>query len=533
MSFDGRDRVRRLTPETAENVSRRDTLRLATGLTLATAGGALPFADAARAETPRKGGVARVATEISSANATVDPIRIFTNTDIARGYQLYNGLVRMDDNLVVQPALAEYWEPAKADGTEWLFKLRRGVTFHNGKTVTAVDVVWNMRRHLGAKSESRVRALMAAVSEVRADDAHTVRFTLSRPNVEFPALLTLPQMVVAPEGHEDFLNPVGTGPFRMDAFTPGSNSRFLRNENYWLADRVHLDGIELIAIADPTNRLNAVLSGDLHFAMSADVTAIPLLDRSDVAEKLYVRAGQCAGIIMQCDRAPTDNLDLRLAMKYLLNRKLVLDNVYKGFAQIGNDHPVSPSDPMYAADIPIRPFDPERAKFHLKKAGVDRLAIDIYVAPGIGPGVPDQALTFQQVAAAAGVTVNVKRVPGEGYWSTTWRKHPFTAWHINMRARPDHLWTYILESKSAINATNFRDPRIDDLLRAARAAVDEGQRKQHWHDLQLIVHEEAGFLNPVFPDYIHAKSRALRGVVPHPTAGLSDFLSGEGWWLAA
>ncbi|MCG8593869.1 MAG: ABC transporter substrate-binding protein [Kiloniellales bacterium] len=527
------DQVKRSLATETKAVTRRDALRLAGGLGLAAAGSGLAFASMAKAATPRKGGVARIATEISDANATLDPIRLFTNTDIARGFQLYNGLVKMDENLTVQPSLAESWEPANKDGTEWVFKLRRSATFHNGKSLGAADVVWNMNRHLGPKSESRARNLVADVEDVRADDDMTVRFMLSSPNVEFPALLTLPGLAIVPEGHEDFSNPVGTGPFKMKEFTPGGSSSFVRNENYWNADKVYLDEIELVAISDPANRLNGVLSGDLHFAMTADVTAVPLLDKSDVAEKLYARAGQCVGIVMQCDREPTSSGDLRMAMKLLQDRQFVLENVYKGFAQIANDQPVSPTDPMYASDIPIRPYDVDRAKFHLKKAGSENLSIEIYVAPGAGPGVIEQALTFQQKAAPAGVTVNVKQVPGEGYWSTTWRKHPFTGWHINMRARSDHLWSYVLKTDSVLNTTNFRDPRIDDLLKAARSEFDEQKRKRYWHDLQLIVHEEAGYLMPVFPDYLHSKSRTLKGVRAHPTGGTSDFLSGEGWWLDA
>ena len=517
---------------TSKSFTRRDTLKLGSGAALIAS---VPFSLAGKAfaETPKRGGTARVATEISSANATLDPIRLLTNTDIARAFQVYNGLTRMDENLVVQPSLAESWEATNSDGTEWVFRLRPDVTFHNGKTLTASDVVWSMQRHLGPDSESRARTLMAGVAEVHADDARTARFVLSSPNVELPGLMTLPRMVIAPEGHEDFLNPIGTGPFKMGEFAPGSGSRFVRNENYWNAENVYLDAIELVAVADANNRLNAVLSGDLHFAMTADVTAVPLLDRSDTAEKLYARAGQCAGIIMQLDQEPTSNMDLRLAMKYLQDRETVLETVYKGFAQIANDHPVSPTDPMYANDIPVRPYDPDKASFHLKKAGLENTAIEVFVAPGIGPGVPEQALVLQQNAAKIGMTVDVNQVPGEGYWGTTWRKHPFTAWHINMRARSDHLWTFILTSDAALNTTAFRDARIDDLLSAARGEFDETKRKQHWHDMQLIVHEEAGYLMPAFPDYIHAKARSLRGVRAHPTGGTSDFLSGEGWWLDA
>ena len=145
--------------------SRRSTLRYAAGAAVGTTATALLSPFGGQAQTPRKGGIARIATEITDATATLDPSLIFTNTDIARGFQIYNGLVRIDEKLAVQPSLAETWEPAKPDGTEWVFKLRRGVEFHDGKPLTAADVVWNMQRHLGAKSESRARNLMAAVEE--------------------------------------------------------------------------------------------------------------------------------------------------------------------------------------------------------------------------------------------------------------------------------------------------------------------------------------------------------------------------------
>src|SRR3977135_1876982 len=114
-----------------------------------------------QAQAPRKGGTARIATEISDATASVDPAKVFTNTDIARAFQLYNPLVRIDEKLQAQPSLAISWETAKSDGTEWLFKLRRGVTFHNGKTLTAADVVWSMQRHMGPQTTSRAKSLMA------------------------------------------------------------------------------------------------------------------------------------------------------------------------------------------------------------------------------------------------------------------------------------------------------------------------------------------------------------------------------------
>ncbi|SJM30141.1 ABC transporter substrate-binding protein [Mesorhizobium delmotii] len=516
----------------AAALSRRHVLQLGAGLGIGAASGLLLGPKGALAQSPHKGGVARIATEISDATASLDPIKILTNTDIARAFQIYNTLVRIDEKLQVQPALAESFEMAKPDATEWVFKLRRDVTFHNGKTFTSSDVVWNINRHIDKKSESRAKSLLSGVREVKADGPETVRFVLNAPNVDFPVVLGMPFVVMAPEGQTDFSMPIGTGPFQMKEYTPGGTSSAVRYDGYWNADAVFLDGIEVVAIAEPANRLNAVLAGDLDFIMSTDVASLPLLDRSTVAEKVFVRAGQIVAIAMMCKQAPTNNNDLRLALKYLQDRERVRTSVYKGFAQIANDHPVSPIDPVYFADLPIRPYDVDKARFHLKKAGMENASLEVYVAPGVGPGLIDQMLLFQQTAAPAGLKIKVNQVPGAGYWGSVAGKHPLTSTHSNMRPRADLFWTPYMSSKAgAASDTGFVDSRIDNLLDAARAEVDVAKRKQHWCDLQTIIHEEGGYMEAAFPDYLHAKSRRLQGVVAHPMGGLSNFLSGEGWWF--
>ncbi|MGX5851549.1 ABC transporter substrate-binding protein [Mesorhizobium sp. PL10] len=509
--------------------TRRSFLQLGAGAGIAIAGGVFASPHRAIAQ-PQNGGIARIATEISDVTASLDPTKILTNTDIARAFQVYNTLVRLDDKLAVKPSLAESWEMTKPDATEWVFKLRRGVTFHNGKSFTAADVVWNIQRHIAPTSSSNARSLLASVKQVKADDSTTVRFTLDSPNVDFPVNLGMPYLPMGPEGQSDFSLPIGTGPFRMVEYTPGGSSSATRNPDYWNAANVYLEGIEVVAIAEPASRLNAVLAGDIDFAMSADASSLPLLQRSNVAELVSVRAGQIVAVAMQCNQKPTSNKDLRLALKYLQDRERIKSNVYKGYAQIANDHPVSPIDPVYCADLPIRPYDVDRAKFHLKKAGMEQSALEVYVAPGVGPGLVEQMLMFQQTAAPAGLDIKVNKVPGEGYWGSVWAKHPLTSTHANTRPRADVFWSSNL--KSGENETGYSDPRIDNLLDAARAEVNEAKRKQHWCDLQTIVHEDGGYLEAAFPDYLHTKSRKLQGVVSHPMGGLSDFLSGEGWWFS-
>ena len=104
---------------------------------------------------------------------------------------------------------------------------------------------------------------------------------------------------------------------------------------------------------------------------SLDAKSVPLIDLADNVELIAAKGGQMIYQALMCDRPPTDNIDLRLGLKYLQDREKVVKGVYKGYAQVGNDHPIAPSDPMYCADIPVRPYDPDKAKFHLKKAGME------------------------------------------------------------------------------------------------------------------------------------------------------------------
>ena len=486
---------------------------------------------AAWAETPRKGGTIRIAMESSSPNDTLDPIKITSNMDAARCTQIYNNLVRMGNDLRPEPAIAESWE---ADGTAtiWTFKIRQGVEFHNGRTVTPADVIYSLNRHRGEDTESRIKAFMEQISDITADGNNVV-ITISSPNAEFPITLASPRAGIIPEGHTEFENPVGTGPFKMGEFKAGISSTFVRHENYWRDGLPHADAVETFSIPDPVARANALLAGEIHAAFSVDAKTVPLFEMSPNVEIIAAKGGQMVYNALMCDRAPTDNKDFRTALKYLQDRERVLKGVYKGFGQIGNDHPIAPSDPMYCADIPIRAYDPDKAKFHLKAAGMEGATVDIYTSTTAGPGNVEQSLVFQQTAAAGGLTVQVHQTPPEGYWSHTAEKYPIFGSHWNARPTADLMYATIHMTTSPGNETKYMNETIDQLITQARAELEDTKRKAIWCDLQMIIHEEGGDMVSCFVDYLHGRSASLMGIKPHPSGGLSDQFSGETAWLSA
>ena len=512
--------------------TRRDALKLS-GAAALLAGSSLPFAAPARAEAPKRGGTARIAFASTAPTVTLDPIKSSIIPDLTHVRQLGNELVAIGPNLDIEPELATDWE-ASADGSEWVFTLRRGVVFHNGKPMTSADVVYSMRRHLGADSESVWRAQMAQIEEVVAEGPHTVRFKLVAPNFEFPALLTSGRTIVIPEDHSDFADFVGTGPFKLGEYRPRERTLFLRHEDFWAADRVHLDAIETFSVLDPVNRVNALLTGEADFIVGADLNALPRLQQSPDVETMFVRSGQNVHMVMMCDRAPTDSYDFRLAMKLLQDRTRVVEGVYKGRAQMGNDYLLSPNHKEFSQEIPLRTYDPDKARFHLARAGVENPTVEVFTSTAAGPGAVEQVLMFQQTAAAGGVTVNVRQAPADSYWSAVWRKQPFHGSHWNMRPTAEMQWSQLYLSTASSNEIAFRDERVDRLVFAARAERDEAKRMEIWHDLQLIAHDEGGHMLAAHPDYIYAHAKRLKGLKPYQQGvGTSNIVTGIDLWLDA
>ncbi|MGX5851545.1 ABC transporter substrate-binding protein [Mesorhizobium sp. PL10] len=482
-----------------------------------------------QAESPRKGGTALIAFQSASPAETLDPVRASSDIDANRSTQIYGTLVQLDLNRRPRPHLVESFEPGRPDATEWVFRLRKGLTFHNGKTITAQDVAYSFQRHVGGNSISAIKSLMAQIQEIKAESDLVIRLKLSGPNAEFPALLTDPRAAIVPADQTDFSSPIGSGPFKVEAFHPGERAHFVRYPDYWDADRIYLDGIETFSIPDPVSRLNALLAGEIHFAIGVDVNAMPMLEKSASAKAVLARSGQVVDIAMGLDRAPFNNFDFRMALKLLQDRQKVVDSVYKGYAQLGNDHEVAPNDPVYAADIPLREYDPDKARFHLKKAGMENGVVDLYTSTGAGPGAVEQALLLQQTAKPAGLKVNINQVPADDYWKSTWMKRAMFSSQWNVRANADTLWGTAHSSQSVSNETRFKSDELDNLLVSARGELDEAKRRQYWRELQSLVRDQGGNLVAAFPDYLHARHASFEGeILSHPMGPRGGFLSGAG-----
>lgn len=490
---------------------RQFTASTAAGTVAATSGIAPALAD-----TPRRGGRFRIGWTSSSADDTMNPELHTSANDYLRSYLAYNMLVRYGQDGGAEPDLATSWE-ANDDASEWTFTLRDDVEFHNGKTLDAEDVIYSINLHRGEDTASAMKSNLEPITEMKADGKNVVRITLSGPNADFPTLLGQPQAAIVPAGHTDFTKPIGTGPFKVVRFEPGLGFLGERNENYFLEGKPYFDEVEIIGIEDTQARVNALLTGDVHYVNRVGAQSSRLIERSPTTELMVVPSKRVLGFPMMIDREPTNNLDFRLAIRNLIKRQSMLDDIHKGYGVLANDVPIAPFEQYYNSDLPQREFDLDKAKFHLKKAGMENATVELNTSLAVDSTAPDMALHLKESAAEAGLTINVNRRPTDGYWSSVWLNTPFNMVTWNARPTPDAILTiaYMSDAKWNENALDFQD--MDKLIIEARGTVDGPKRAELYHEVQRILWERGGSALPVFTSWLDGASAKLKGHTQNPT----------------
>ncbi|MBM3572856.1 MAG: ABC transporter substrate-binding protein [Alphaproteobacteria bacterium] len=490
--------------------------------------GAMPRS--AWSQTPNRGGDLVVGLGGAGTGDGLYPA--FFNADFMNcvGPQLYDCLTEVDENIKAQPSLAECWD-TKPGARDWVFKLRRGVTFHNGKDVTAADVVFSLNHHRGKDSKSAARALVASIAETKAVGKHEIAITLDGGNADMPYILADWHLSIVPEG-STFKDGVGTGPFVLESFEPGVRARTRRNGKDWHGGRGFVETVETLAINDPAARLSALISGSVHLIAKVSPNSVAVLERSQQTQVFNVPGTAHSEFPMHTDTPPYDTLDMRLALKHAIDREAIVKTVLRGHGRVGNDHPIASFDPVFAADLPQRVYDTDWAKFHFKKAD-SAAPIVLSVSDGAFAGAVDLAQLFQASAAKAGITITLNRVPSDGYYNNVWLKHPFCANVFGGRPTPEMMLSTAYHSNAAWNKTRWRRPKFGELLVAARAELDMGKRKQMYRDMQWMIHEDGGVIIQSFNNFIDGGARKLRGFIPTPNRQLSGYRAPQKVWFEA
>ena len=512
--------------------SRRDVLAMlmAGGMQATLAGGLSTLALSAHAATPKRGGRIRVAGATAAITDTLDPAKMSNQTDYCRGTMLYNGLTSLDGSLTPQPALAESFDTK--DAKVWVFKLRKDVKFHDGKPLTPADVVFSVMRHKDAATASKAKALADQIDTVKASGANEVTITLSGANADLPVILGTFHFMIVKDGTTDFSTGIGTGPYKLKEFKPGVRSIAVRNEAYWKPGKPYLDEIEFVGIGDEGARVNALLSGDLDLVGSVNPRSVDRIKGTAGFSVFSTQSGQYSDLIMRKDMGPGANPDFILAMKHLIDREQMRKSVALGHAVLGNDQPIDPTNRFYFAGLPQRPFDLDKAKFHLKKSGIGEAAVPVITSPAALYSV-EMALVMQQAGQKIGLNLDVKRMPADGYWANHWLNSAVGFGNVNPRPSADTLLTLFFKSDAAWNESRWKSEKFDQLLISSRAETDAAKRKQQYADMQTMIHEQAGLGIPLFLASLDGHSNKLKGLSPIPLGGMMGYSFAEHVWLDA
>ncbi len=507
--------------------SRRDTLKLmmATGVTLATAQNLLSSGAAAMAQTPRKGGTVRAAVALHGPDDTLDPARFGSGIDYSRGRAHYNGLCQLDDDLVPQPELAESFEP-NSNATEWTFKLRKNVSFHDGTPFSADDVIWSMNRHLGEDSVSVIKDLLSSVKEWKKVNSHEVKAILNTPNADLPILLGTFHTKIIKNGSSGDGN--GTGPFVMESFEPGVKSVSIRNENYW-REGAHLDSVEITAITDPIARINALVSGSFEMVADIDPKAIRQIEKSDNSHVVSLPAGAWNGICALKNSEPGNNADFVKGLQYIQDRERIVEKILRGHGSVGNDQPImSAYGSDWCHELPQREFDPDKAKYHFEKSGYS--SAELYLAP-VGAGIVDTCLLAQTNCAKIGFDLKIKKVPNDGYWGSVWRIEPMNVTSWSMRPTANIMLSIAFAPGAPWNDSYWDNERFGELLALSLAELDTDKRHAMYCEMQTLIHQESGMVIPMHMNVLDGVSNRVQGMPANPLGNLGAYEFPEFCWL--
>ena len=453
-----------------------------------------------------------------STKDTIDPHSPVTNPDIARVNNLYEPLLFWDNNYELAPALAESVEAAK-DAKSWNIKLRQGVTFHNGKTMTGDDVMFTLQRVADPKKPLPGGGLLSQVLDFEASKASDTEVTLvlKRPYAILDTLLAEYTVGIIPSDF-DINNPVGTCAFKYDSFDPGKSSTFLKYDDYW-GDPAFVDQLQIQDFADDSAKVNALLAGQIQTLYNLPPNLMDSVKKNG-GSPLISETGAWVPFTMRVDSAPFSDVRVRTALRLIVDRQQMIDQALSGYGSIGNDL-YAPFDSAYAGEeFPQREQDIDQAKSLLKQAGQEGLQVELFTGDDIGSVGPATANLIAQQAKAAGVDIKVtKKNPffGDDYLS-----YPFGQSFWNTRLYIPQAGACAMPG-ATYNETHFDNDKFTELVNKASEETDEDKRNALLKDAQQIEYDEGGYIIWGFRQQIDGYASNVQGIEPSKYLPLGSY----------
>ena len=475
--------------------------------------------------------------QTGDANSGLDPVNMLDLGTYAVLSQSFEYLVGLGaDGNIAATALATEWSP-NADASQWTFKLRSGVTWQDGGTpLTAADVVATIERMVAVGAGL---AGVVSAGGAEAPDDSTVVINLDSPNGNLPVLVSLfnPQSLITPVDYSSGTTlsdrPTGTGAWMLADFDPSAfRAKFVPNPNWW-GGAVKLDSVTLQGFESGGTKVAAFAAGEIDIIQDFSISDGANLLQDDSVKVLRPPSSNHRQIWFNTqlpEGGPFTDPRVRQAVCYAINREQLVNTVYEGQAQIGNDHPIFPTLPFFDDAQEQRPYDPEMAKQLLSDAGyADGIEMPIQVGD-LGE-IPAIAAIVEQNLAAVGIKTPVSVTPNSDfygeYWCTgaSWGSQPGTAGpgipcgasaqigivDYGHRPTPDIFFGRALATDGDWNSSNYASSTFDGLFGDYQAATDVAGQKTAVGKIQRLLHEDAPACYPFFFNYLSATSGAING----------------------
>ncbi|MDX8481954.1 ABC transporter substrate-binding protein [Mesorhizobium sp. VK24D] len=500
-------------------LKRRDLLKYAAliGLTGFAASQGLGFSGTARAAAA--GGTVRVG--LGQPTKAIDPVTVTDPASIGVLSQVGEYLILDDPKDGLQPKLALSWE-ADETAKRWTFKLRPGVKFHDGRTVTAKDVVASFERlvdpNSGSSALSAYNGILSRGGAKIVDD-ETVAFDLDQSNSNFPFYVSsdVYNAVILPADYAgDFeKNFNGTGPFKLETFRPKQGASFVRNPDYW-GDKALPDRVEIKFFDDEQAQVVALQAGQLDVIPST--TRLELaIEGNPNFRLLSVQASSHDAVHLRTDRAPFTDKRVRRALALTLDREAIVKGLLKGRAIAGNDTPFAPIFPSADPSVPQRRQDIAEAKRLLAEAGVAN-GFEVTLTTERAYDIPDYAVVIQNFAKKAGIDIKLNVLPQDAYYgSATFGSSPWLDSNLGItdfghRGTPDIFLNATLKSTGSWNAAHFKNPDYDALLLDYGKARDLQAQRVAAGKIQTLLLDETPEIISYFSQYSRIASTKVEGV---------------------
>jgi len=502
-------------------VSRRDLIRYASliGLTAFASSQNFGVVGSARAATGTSGGTIRVA--LDQPTAAIDPVTVTDPASIGVISQVGEYLLFDDSQKGLRPALAVSWEADEA-AKVWTFKLREGVKFHDGRVLSAKDVVATFERLVDpASGSSALSAYKGLLSKgaIKAVDDHTVTFALDVANGNFPFYVSsdVVNAVILPADYAGNFEKsfAGTGPFKLEAFRPKQGASFLRNPDYW-GEKALPDRVEISFYNDPQAQLLALQAGQVDVIPYTPRTALTI-GNSPAFKILSVQASSHDQLHFRTDQAPFQDKRVRRALALTIDREAIVKGLFRGRGIVGNDSPFAPIFPSTDPSVPQRKQDIAEAKRLLAEAGVPN-GFAVTLTTERAYEIPDYAVLIQNFAKQADIAVTLNVEPQDAYYGdavfgkSDWLDSTFGLTDYGHRGTPDIFLNATLKSSGTWNAAHFKNPTYDALLADYGAARDLKAQRLTANKIQTLLLDETPVVISYFSQYSRITSAKVQGV---------------------